>query len=159
MNKKRIFVLILLVCIFFIDLEHMLIFNRFSISIAILGIVAMFFDDYTTIVDHIIGCLVGGGLFVLLYYASIWVLKKEGFGWGDVKLVAAAGLLLGWQKLIFAMLVASIAGSIILLLIKALKNDEQGKEYPFAPFIVVGIMISMFVGANVIEWYTNLLIG
>jgi leader peptidase (prepilin peptidase)/N-methyltransferase len=43
----------LLICIFFIDLEHMLIFNRFSISIAILGIIAMFFDNYTNILDHI----------------------------------------------------------------------------------------------------------
>lgn len=149
----------LLICIFFIDLEHMLIFNRFSISIAVLGIVAMFFDNFTSIADHIIGGVVGGGLFVLLYFASIWILKKEGFGWGDVKLVAAAGLLLGWQKLIFAMLVASVIGSIVLLLIRAIKNDEQGKEYPFAPFIVAGIMVAMFVGTNVIEWYTNLLIG
>ena len=149
----------LLVCVFFIDLEHMLIFNRFSISIAILGIVAMFFDDYTEIIDHILGGVIGGGVFVLLYYGAIWVLKKEGFGWGDVKLVAAAGLLLGWQKLLFAMLVASITGSIVLLAIRAIKKDEEGKEYPFAPFIVAGIMISMFVGAEVIQWYTNLLLG
>lgn len=149
----------LLVCVFFIDLEHMLIFNRFSISIAVLGIVAMFFDDYTEIIDHILGGVIGGGIFVLLYYGAIWVLKKEGFGWGDVKLVAAAGLLLGWQKLLFAMLVASITGSIVLLAIRAIKKDEEGKEYPFAPFIVAGIMISMFVGAEVIQWYTNLLLG
>ena len=149
----------LLVCVFFIDLEHMLIFNRFSISIAVLGVVAMFFDDYTEIIDHILGGVIGGGIFVLLYYGAIWVLKKEGFGWGDVKLVAAAGLLLGWQKLLFAMLVASITGSIVLLAIRAIKKDEEGKEYPFAPFIVAGIMISMFVGAEVIQWYTNLLLG
>ena len=149
----------LLVCIFFIDLEHMLIFNRFSISIAVLGIVAMFFDDYTEIIDHILGGVIGGGIFVLLYYGAILVLKREGFGWGDVKLVAAAGLLLGWQKLLFAMLVASITGSIVLLAIRAIKKDEEGKEYPFAPFIVAGIMISMFVGAEVIQWYTNLLLG
>lgn len=149
----------LLVCVFFIDLEHMLIFNRFSISIAVLGIVAMFFDDYTEIIDHILGGVIGGGIFVLLYYGAIWVLKKEGFGWGDVKLVAAAGLLLGWQKLLFAMLVASITGSIVLLAIRSIKKDEEGKEYPFAPFIVAGIMISMFVGAEVIQWYTNLLLG
>ena len=149
----------LLICIFFIDLEHMLIFNRFSISIAILGIIAMFFDNYTNILDHILGGVIGGLVFVLLYFGSIWVLKKEGFGWGDVKLVAAAGLLLGWQKLLFAMIVASVAGSIVLLLIRAIQKDEEGKEYPFAPFIVAGILISMFVGSNVIEWYINILLG
>lgn len=149
----------LLICIFFIDLEHMLIFNRFSISIAILGIVAMFFDNNTKILDHILGGVIGGLVFVLLYFSCIWLLKKEGFGWGDVKLVAAAGLLLGWQKLLFAMIIASVAGSIVLLIIRKVQNDEQGKEYPFAPFIVVGMLISMFIGSNVIQWYLNILIG
>lgn len=149
----------LLICVFFIDLEHMLIFNRFSISIAILGLIAMFFDNYTDILDHILGGVIGGLVFVLLYFGSIWILKKEGFGWGDVKLVAAAGLLLGWQKLLFAMIVASVAGSIVLLLIRAIQKDEEGKEYPFAPFIVAGIMVSMFIGSNVIEWYLNILLG
>lgn len=149
----------LLICVFFIDLEHMLIFNRFSISIAVLGLVAMFFDDYTSILDHIIGGVCGGAVFMLLYFGSIWVLKKEGFGWGDVKLVAAAGLLLGWQKLLLGILIASVLGSIILILIKYIQNDEQGKEYPFAPFLVAGFMIALFVGTNIIEWYTGLLMG
>lgn len=149
----------LLICVFFIDLEHMLIFNRFSISIAILGIVAMFFDDYTSILDHILGGVIGGGVFMLLYFGSIWILKKEGFGWGDVKLVAACGLLLGWQKLLLSILIASILGSIVLLLIKYIKKDEEGKEYPFAPFIVIGVAIAMFFGTDIINWYINILLG
>lgn len=149
----------LLICVFFIDLEHMLIFNRFSISIAILGIIAMFFDNNTKILDHILGGVIGGLAFVLLYFGCILILKKEGFGWGDVKLVAAAGLLLGWQKLLFAMMIASVLGSIVLLIIRAVQKDENGKEYPFAPFIVVGVIMAMFIGAPVIEWYLSILIG
>ena len=149
----------LLICVFFIDLEHMLIFNRFSISIAILGLVAMFFDNNTEIIDHILGGVIGGLAFVLLYFSCILILKKEGFGWGDVKLVAAVGLLLGWQKLLFAMIIASVVGSIVLLIIRKVQNDEEGKEYPFAPFIVAGVIASMFIGSNVIAWYINILIG
>lgn len=149
----------LLVCVFFIDLEHMLIFNRFSISIFVLGIVAMFFDTYTDMLDHLYGLLLGGGLFMLLYFGCILILKKEGFGWGDVKLLAAAGMLLGWQKLVFAILIASVLGSIVLIIIKRIKENDSDKEYPFAPFIVIGILISMFIGAYVIEWYTNFLLG
>ena len=147
-----------LICIFFIDLEHMLIFNRFTISIVVLGLVAMFFDDYTSIWDHVIGGVSGGLLFVGLYFGAILVLKKEGFGWGDVKLVAAAGLLLGWQKLILAMLIASILGSIVLLIVKLVNKDENGKEYPFAPFIVVGIMTALLFGTPIITWYLNLIL-
>ena len=149
----------LMICVFFIDLEHMLIFNRFSISIFVLGIVAMFFDNSTTIMDHVIGLLVGGFGFLLLYFLAIAIFKREGFGFGDVKLLAAAGVLLGWQKLLFAILIASVFGSIILLIIKKIKNNDFDKEYPFAPFLVGGIMISLFVGKIVIEWYTKILLG
>ncbi len=148
-----------LICIFFIDLEHMLIFNRFTLTIVALGLVAMFFDNYTTILDHVIGGVSGALVFVGLYFGSILVLKKEGFGWGDVKLVAAAGLLLGWQKLILSMLIASVSACIVLLLVKLINKDENGKEYPFAPFIVAGIMTSLLVGAPIITWYMNLILG
>lgn len=148
-----------LICIFFIDLEHMLIFNRFTISIAVLGIIMMFFDNNTTIIDHIIGGVSGAVLFVALYFGAILVLKKEGFGWGDVKLVAAAGLMLGWQRLILAMLIASVLGCIVLVIIKLVNKDEDGKEYPFAPFIVVGMMTSLLFGSPIINWYLQLILG
>ncbi len=148
-----------LICIFFIDLEHMLIFNRFTLTIVALGLVAMFFDSYTTILDHVIGGVSGALVFVGLYFGSILVLKKEGFGWGDVKLVAAAGLLLGWQKLVLSMLIASVSACIVLLLVKLINKDENGKEYPFAPFIVAGIMTSLLVGEPIITWYMNLILG
>lgn len=146
-----------LICVFCIDLEHMLIYDRFTISIAVLGVVAIFFDDFTVWYDHLIGAAAGALLFVGLYYGAILILKKEGVGWGDVKLVAAAGLLLGWQKLIFAMLVASISACVILLILRLIRKDEQGKEYPFAPFIVAGTLIAMFFGSAIIYWYINLL--
>lgn len=149
----------LLICIFFIDLEHMLIFNRFTISILVLGIVIMLLDNNTSIWDHIIGGVSGALLFLGLYFGCILVLKKEGFGFGDVKLVAAAGLMLGWQRLILAILIASILGSIVLLVIKHIKKDEDGKEYPFAPFIVVGILTALLYGMPLITWYLNLILG
>lgn len=148
-----------LICIFFIDLEHMLIFNRFTIIFAALGIVAMFFDGSTTILDHVIGSLAGAVLFLGLYFGCILILKKEGFGFGDVKLIIAAGLLLGWQKLVLAILIASLSASVVLFIIKYKNKDENGKEYPFAPFIVVGIMTSLLVGTPIISWYMNLILG
>ena len=148
----------LLICVFFIDLEHLLIFNRFSILIAILGAVAAFFDSYTSLLDHIIGAAVGGGVFLLLYYGAIAVLKKEGIGFGDVKLSFAAGLLLGWQKFILTMLIASVTACIVILLVSKLRKDEEGHEYPFGPFISVGMLIAMLFGSQILTWYVGLLI-
>lgn len=145
-----------LICIFFIDLEHMLIFNRFTITVAVLGLVAMFFDGYTSEWDHVIGAIAGGLVFVGIYYGGILALKKEGLGWGDVKLAAAAGLFLGWQKLILAMLIASVGACIVLLALRVIRKDEEGTEYPFGPFIVTGMLIAALVGTPILNWYIGL---
>ena len=150
-------VLSTLVCIFFIDLEHLLIFNRFVIIVGVAGIVAIFFDNFTVWYDHLIGAAAFGGGFALIYYCAILILKREGIGFGDVKLALAAGLLLGWQKMLLAMLIASVSGSIILLILKRVRGDEEGHEYPFGPFLAVGIGGAMLIGEPVINWYLSLL--
>lgn len=146
-----------LICIFFIDLEHLLIFNRFTVIIAVCGLAAMFTDGFTEWYDHLIGALVGGGVFLALYFGALLVLKREGLGFGDVKLVAAAGFLLGWQKLILAILFASVVGSIVLIIVKRVRKDEKDKEYPFGPFISAGVLIAMLIGTPLIDWYLSLL--
>ncbi len=41
------------------------------------------------------------------------VITRKPLGLGDVKLMAAAGLLLGWQQIILALIIGSIIGSLI----------------------------------------------
>lgn len=147
------------ICIFFIDLEHMLIFNRFILIVAAAGLVAMFHDGFTEPADHIIGALVGGGVFALLYFGAILVLKREAMGFADVKFAAAAGLLLGWQKLMLAVLVASVVGSIVLVILNRVNKQERTTEYPFGPFLVGGVLVALFAGTPIITWYVGLLLG
>jgi leader peptidase (prepilin peptidase)/N-methyltransferase len=80
-------------------------------------------------------------------------------GLGDVKLVAAAGLLLGWQKLLLAILLASVLGSIVLVAVNRLKNQERDTEYPFGPFLVGGILLALLAGEPIITWYLGVLLG
>ena len=145
-----------LICVFCIDLEHMYIPDRFQIIIAVLGIVAIFFDDYTVWYDHLIGFAVGGGFFLLLYYGAILLLKKEGLGFGDVKLAFTTGLLLGWQKFMLAMIVASVVACIVLIPRRYSSKSEQ-KEFPFAPFIALGVAVALFAGTFILNWYVGLL--
>lgn len=148
-----------MICIFFIDLEHMLIYNRFLLIIAAAGLVAMFHDGFTKPVDHIIGLLVGGGVFALLYFGAILVIKREAMGFADVKFAAAAGLFLGWQKLLLAVLAASVVGSVVLVILNRVNDQERTTEYPFGPFLVGGFLIALLAGGPIITWYMGLLLG
>ena len=147
-----------LICIFFIDLAHMLIYNRFTLLVALCGIVGMFTSSGTAWQERLIGGLSGGVVFLGLYFGSIAVLKQEGLGFGDVKYAVAAGLLLGWQKFLFAALVASVVGAVVMMITNRLTNAEKQKEYPFGPYLVVGTLVALFLGDGIISWYLGLLL-
>lgn len=147
-----------LVCVFFIDLEHLYIPDRFQIILAVLGFVCVFFDPGTVRLDHLIGCLAGGGVFLAVALISKKILGREGLGMGDVKLAFCTGLLLGWQKFLLAILLASLCACAVMIPRRYLKKEKQ-KEFPFAPFISTGVLTAIYAGTFIIDWYVKLLIG
>ena len=79
-----------------------------NIVIGILGIVRVFLN-LAHWYDYVIGFFAVSGLFLIIY----WITKGRGIGGGDIKLMAAAGLLLGWQNILLSLMIGSIAGSVI----------------------------------------------
>lgn len=150
------------ICIFFIDLEHKIILDRFHIALIVLAIISIFVsgDSSTwlpTLIDRVIGAVVGGGFFLLMFYVSIWVFKKEGLGGGDVKYMFSAGLLLGWKNILLTIFIASILACVVMVILQKVRSDEKDYEYPFAPYLVIGSLISMFFGTTIINFYISLL--
>ena len=146
----------LLICVFFIDLEHMIVMDRFQIALGVIGILSVFCDPspYGGWAWHLAGGAAGLLLFWLIAWAAEKILGKEALGGGDIKLAAVMGLFLGLPKLILAVLVASVAASIIMLIAK--KHSEE-KEFPFAPFLSAGFALATLFGDSMIQWYFSLL--
>jgi len=92
------------------------------------------------IVDCILGFVVGGGLFLLVYLIS-----RKGLGGGDVKFMAAAGLYLGYGGTIPAMLFGTIIAALVGLALIALKKITRKDKMPLAQFLYVGILITVFL--------------
>jgi len=91
------------------------------------------------IVDSISGVLIGGGMFLLVYFIS-----RKNLGGGDIKFMAAAGLYLGFSGTIPVMLYGSIlaAGTgMVLIMFKVIKRKDP---IPLAPFLFIGIIITLF---------------
>lgn len=83
-----------------------------------------------------------------------------GFGMGDVILMAAGGLMLGWKATVVAAFIAILLGALyaLILRIKAARADEDNaKAFAFGPFLVIGLALASFFGTQLMDWYINYL--
>ncbi len=142
-------------CVFFIDLEHQIIFDRFQIILLVLGVASIFFDKDFGWISHVIGGVAGFTVFYLVSWGFEKLCGKEGLGGGDVKLAGVVGLLLGWERLLLGLLIATIPASVIMTILSKGKKEED-RQFPFAPFLVIGFGVSMLFGTQIIHWYLSL---
>lgn len=149
-------VMSIFLCVFFIDLEHQIIFDRFQIMLLLLGIASIFFDNDYGWSSHVIGGISGFSVFYLISFGFEKLCGKEGLGGGDVKLAGVVGLLLGWERLLLGLMIATIPAAVIMLILSKGKEGES-RQFPFAPFLVVGFGASMLFGKQIISWYISLL--
>ena len=144
------------ICVFCIDLEHKIIFDRFQVMLLILGVASIFIDRDYSWVSHVIGGVASFGLFFLVSWVFKKISNRDGLGGGDVKLVGAVGLLLGWERMLLALIVATIPAAVIMSIAKHGKEGEE-KEFPFAPFLIIGFSTAIFFGTQILTWYLSLL--
>lgn len=154
----------LMICVFFIDIDHKIVFDRFVIMIGVIGLAAMFFDPAYGWLSHLIGGAIGFVSFYLIAWGFEKLRGKEGLGGGDIKLTAACGLLLGWQRLLLSIIIATVSASVVLLILTRNNNESteeqaESAEYPFAPFLTSGFALAMFFGEAIIEWYLSLIVA
>lgn len=119
-----------------------------NIAIGVLGIINMAFD-FSNLAYYAIGMVSVSSFLLILYLVT----KGRGIGGGDIKLMAAAGLLLGWKHIILALIIGCILGSIIhIALMKICKKDRM---LAFGPYLSAGIFIVMLFGDKILDWYVG----
>jgi leader peptidase (prepilin peptidase)/N-methyltransferase len=80
----------------------------------------------------------------------------EGLGQGDWKMAAMLGAMLGWQKLLLTVLVASIAGTIVGLALMALGRRTAQHPLPLGTFLGVAGIAVVFAGDPLLAWYRGM---
>jgi leader peptidase (prepilin peptidase)/N-methyltransferase len=126
----------------FIDLDHMIIPDRFSIGGAVLGVLISFvlpglhgvesavplLASLEAGVRAIIGMLVGAGLVYWIAVLGEIVFRKPAMGEGDVKFVGFIGAFCGWQGAIFAMFGGALVGTLALLPLLLMGKLRRGQD-------------------------------
>lgn len=139
-----------LVIIAMIDIDTMEINDRFHIIILALAIINLYLSDLHPM-NFIIGFFIISIPFFILAYLT------GGIGGGDIKLIAVAGLLLGYGPTLVAFLIASISGGIAAVIMLIMKTQTRKSLIAFGPFLCVGIAIAYLYGPQLIQWYITLI--
>lgn len=137
---------LILIMIFFIDLENFIIPDSLNFTIIGLALLKNFLPNFDTSLIHEINQSIIGGM---VGYLSIWLIiylyktfkKIDGMGFGDAKLMAGIGLLFGWQSIPFILFVSSILGLIFVVPSLIKKQKTMRTEIPFGPFIIAACLI------------------
>ena len=138
----------LLTVIAFIDYDTMEIPNRLNVAMAVLGVISWATMPEISILQRLIGALA-----VSLTMIAVDFVVPGGFGGGDIKLVAAAGLLLGWKNNLLAALLGIFFGGIYGMWLLVRKKAGRKDHFAFGPFLCAGMAIALSAGEQIIHWY------
>lgn len=117
--------------------------NLFILALGLIRVAT----DYHNLLTYLIGFLSVSAVLAVLYYAS----KGKAIGGGDVKLMAACGLLLGWKLIIMAFLLGCVLGAVI----HVIRMKVSGEDHVLAmgPYLSMGVFIAALWGDRMLAWY------
>lgn len=143
----------ILLLIFVIDYKDNIIPNRLALTVFEIGIiftVIFGYTDFSIVINNIIGFIVGGAVFGIITLIGKLIANKEAMGFGDVKLMAALGLVMGFPKILMIAITAFLIGAFISIVLLILKKKKAKDVIPFGPFIVISTIIVMFIPTNIL---------
>ncbi|KKR21365.1 MAG: Type 4 prepilin-like protein leader peptide-processing enzyme [Candidatus Moranbacteria bacterium GW2011_GWA2_39_41] len=92
------------------------------------------------------------------FFAMVAISKEKWMGMGDAYLVILLGLILGWPNILLALMLAFSLGAIFGVVLILAKQKKMSSQIPFAPFLVLGTLITMLWYDQIVDWYMRLFV-
>jgi len=142
----ELLVLGLLATAAYIDSKTQRIPNQLNLSLLVCGLLSCFIMHQVTPLSHLIGLFC-----VSVPMLGIALLFPGAFGMGDVKLMGACGLFLGWERILVAALIGIIIGGVQGVYYLLFKKKGRKERFAFGPALCIGIVVAMFGGFAVFD--------
>jgi leader peptidase (prepilin peptidase)/N-methyltransferase len=143
----------LLICLTLIDFDTQLLPDSITLPLLWFALFISLFNIFVDPTTAIIGALAG----YLSLWSVFWLFKlatgKEGMGYGDFKLLAAIGALLGWQMLPLVVMLSAFVGAVIGLTMMVCKGLDKNSPIPYGPYLSVAAFIALLWGDKINSMY------
>jgi leader peptidase (prepilin peptidase)/N-methyltransferase len=145
----------MLIALALIDLEHFILPDRITLPGIVLGLAAQPLVHWAGLRSALVGAAVGAG--VILGMNLVWqaIRGVQGFGLGDVKMLAMIGAFLGLSGVVVTMFLAALLGSVTGIALMARGRIRLQSRLPFGFFLSLGALAAMFYGRGVVDWYLS----
>ncbi|GAB57074.1 prepilin peptidase [Rheinheimera nanhaiensis] len=147
-----------LIALTFIDIDKMLLPDQLTLPLLWL---ALLFSLTDSAMVNPAQAIVGAACGYLSLWSVYWLFKlltgKEGMGYGDFKLMAVFGALLGWQQLPLIILLSSVVGAVIGILLLSIQGKDKATPIPFGPYIAAAGWIALLWGEQLTGAYLRYL--
>jgi len=129
-----------------IDIDHKILPDTMTLPLVWLALIAGYFNLYIPLKDAVVGAMAG----YLALWSIYWLFKiitgKEGMGYGDFKLLAVIGALVGWQKLGIVIILSAGVGAILGGLLLVIQNKDSQTKIPFGPYLAIAGWLTFIWG-------------
>jgi len=137
-------------CISIIDIKALIIPDSLVIAFVVLSL-------YPIVLNYNIKDNLFGMLALFIIFLVILLIFPGSFGGGDVKFGAAIGLLSGLEMSIVVLEVSLVLGAIIGALYALMTKKSLKTKIPFAPFLALGLIVSLLYGRDILLVYYRIL--
>lgn len=141
----------ILIALTFIDFDTQLLPDRYTLTLAALGLGINSYAIYTSPISAIWGYIIGFLCLWIVYYLFKIITGKEGMGYGDFKLLAALGAWMGPLMLPLIVLLSSMVGAIIGIILLKIRKENQ--PFAFGPYIAIAGWIAFIWGEQIMKVY------
>jgi leader peptidase (prepilin peptidase)/N-methyltransferase len=148
----------ILILVIVIDLEHRLILNvvTFPATALALGGSVIVTQRENTLPLALVGAITGFVLFYMVYQGGQLLFGPGALGYGDVKLAMAMGAMLGFHRILFALMLAIVLGGLISAAILFVNRRVNRRTYlPYGQYLAIAGILMLIWGVRVFEWYTE----
>lgn len=147
----------LLIALAMIDFDTTLLPDHLNYCLLWLALLAAWAGiSPTSLHDAVIGAAAGYLFLWAIYWGFKLLTGKEGMGYGDFKLFAALGALLGWQQLPLVLLLSSLVGAVVGLLLLSSGMVKRDQGIPFGPYLAGAGIIALLWGEQILAFYLNM---
>ena len=101
------------------------------------------------------GIVAGGG--ILWAIAELWyrLRKVDAMGFGDVKMLAMVGAVLGLRLVLLTFVLSTMIGGVVAVVLVATRRANMATAVPFGRMLAVAALVASLYGDPLIAWYLS----